>query len=64
MCDVDMFDIGQFPQLIKLDVILGAVQVNQVCEILKMVGVDFAEAFVGDVGRDDLLGVFDVEEFQ
>jgi hypothetical protein len=29
-----------------------------------MVGVDFDDAFVGDVGRDDLLGVFDVEEFQ
>lgn len=64
MGDINLLDVGEFAQLVQGDVILWAVKVDKVSEVLQVIGVDFDDAFVGDVGGDDLFGVFNVEEFQ
>ena len=62
--DIDLLHRWQLPQLLKRDVIFGAVELDQVREVLEMVLIDVDNAAIRNISGDDLFGMLEVQHLE
>ena len=64
MGNVDFLNRWQFAQILQLDVVLWAIELDEVGKVREMIAIYADNSLVGDVGRHNLFGMLEVKHFE